>query len=181
MATAEMKFTKGALDDAAHTGGQATRYRDPRNPNLYLEVRARPKTWRFRKFWKGQNFTETLGTWPQMSVVEAAQEAAVRSDGIEEKGVLIKNAGPRNAPEITLRLALEQHVTQALDPRQRKVSAETAAGYAAPARPPVARHAHHGHHATDGQREDQGNVEQADNGKLPVARAGRGLRHPTGL
>lgn len=131
MATAEMKFTKGALDDAAHTGGQATRYRDPRYPNLYLEVGARSKTWRFRKFWKGQNFTETLGTWPQMSVVEAAQEAAVRSDGIEEKGVLIKDAGPRNAPEINLRLALEQHVTQALDPRQRKVSAETAAGYAA--------------------------------------------------
>jgi hypothetical protein len=77
MATAEMKFTKGALDDAAHTGGQATRYRDPRYPNLYLEVGARSKTWRFRKFWKGQNFTETLGTWPQMSVVEAAQEAAV--------------------------------------------------------------------------------------------------------
>ena len=125
MATAEMKFTKGALDDAAHTGGQATRYRDPRYPNLYLEVGARSKTWRFRKFWKGQNFTETLGTWPQMTVIEAAQEAAVRSDGIEEKGVLIKDAGPRNAPHITLRLALEQHVTQALDPRQRKVSAET--------------------------------------------------------
>ena len=66
-----------------------------------------------------------------MSVVDAAQEAAVRSDGIEEKGVLIKDAGPRNAPEINLRLALEQHVTQALDPRQRKASAETAAGYTA--------------------------------------------------
>lgn len=60
MATAEMKFTKGAPDDAAHTGGQATRYRDPRFPNLYLEVGARSKTWRFRKFWKGQNFTEAL-------------------------------------------------------------------------------------------------------------------------
>lgn len=131
MATAEMKFTKGALDDAAHQGGQATRYRDPRFPNLYLEVGARSKTWRFRKFWKGQNFTEALGNWPQMGWIEAAQEAAVRSDGIEEKGVLIKDAGPRNAPEITLRVALEQHVTQALDPRQRKVSAETAAGYAA--------------------------------------------------
>lgn len=131
MATAEMKFTKGALDEAAHIGGQATRYRDPRFPNLYLEVGARSKTWRIRKFWKGQNFTETLGTWPQMTVIEAAQEAAVRSEGIEEKGVLIKDAGSRNAPEITLRVAHEQHVTQALDPRQRKVSAETAAGYAA--------------------------------------------------
>lgn len=131
MATAEMRFTEGALDKAAHLGGPATRFRDPRYPNLYLEVGARSKTWRFRKFWKGQNFTEALGNWPQMGWIEAAQEAAVRSDGIEEKGVLIKNAGPRNAPEITLRVALEQHCTQALDPRQRKVSAETAAGYAA--------------------------------------------------
>ena len=92
MATTEMKFTKGALDDAAHQGGQATRYRDPRFPNLYLEVGARSKTWRFRKFWKSQNFTEALGNWPQMGWIEAAQEAAVRSDGIEEKGVLIKDA-----------------------------------------------------------------------------------------
>ena len=82
MATAEIKFTKGALDVAEHLGGAATRYRDPRYPCLYLEVGARSKTWRFRKFWKGQNFTETLGTWPQMSAVEASQEAAVRSDGI---------------------------------------------------------------------------------------------------
>ena len=82
MATAEIKFTKGALDDAEHLGGAATRYRDPRYPCLYLEVGARSKTWRFRKFWKDQNFTETLGTWPQMSAVEASQEAAVRSDGI---------------------------------------------------------------------------------------------------
>lgn len=64
-----------------------------------------------------------------MTVIEAAQEAVVRSDGIEEKGVMIKDAGSRDAPEITLRLALEQHVTQALDPRQRVVSAETAPGY----------------------------------------------------
>lgn len=131
MATAEIKFTEGALDKAPHLGGPATRYRDPRYPNLYLEVGARSKTWRFRKFWKGQNFTEALGNWPQMGWIEAAQEAAVRSNGIEEKGVLIKAAGPRNAPEITLQVALEQHCTQALDPRQRKVSAETAAGYAA--------------------------------------------------
>ena len=130
MATAEMKFTKGALDDAAHLGGQATRYRAPRFPNLYLEVGARSKTWRFRKFWKGQNFTEAMGNWPQMGWIEASQEAAVRSDGIEEKGVLIKDAGPRDAPEITLRVALEQHVTKALDPRQRNVSAEKATGYA---------------------------------------------------
>jgi hypothetical protein len=65
-----------------------------------------------------------------MGWIEASQEAAVRSDGIEEKGVLIKDAGPRDAPEITLRVALEQHVTKALDPRQRNVSAETATGYA---------------------------------------------------
>lgn len=35
----------GPLDKAAHTGGAATRY-----PNLYLEVGARLKTWRYRKF-----------------------------------------------------------------------------------------------------------------------------------
>lgn len=131
MATLEMTFTKGALDKAAHAGGAATRYRDSRYPNLYLEVGARSKTWRFRKFWKGQNFTETLGTWPAMTVIEAAQTAAEFNTRIEEAGVIVRNDAPRNAPEITLRLALEQHVTQALDPRQRKVSAETAAGYAA--------------------------------------------------
>lgn len=131
MATLEMTFTKGALDKAAHTGGAATRYRDSRYPNLYLEVGARSKTWRFRKFWKGQNFTETLGTWPAMTVIEAAQTAAEFNTRIEEAGVIVRNDAPRNAPEITLRVALEQHVTKALDPRQRHVSAETAAGYAA--------------------------------------------------
>lgn len=131
MATLEMTFTKGALDKAAHTGGAATRYRDSRYPNLYLEVGARSKTWRFRKFWKGQNFTETLGTWPQMTVIEAAQTAAEFNTRIEEAGVIVRNDAPRNAPEITLRVALEQHVTKALDPRQRHVSEETAAGYAA--------------------------------------------------
>lgn len=131
MATLEMTFTKGTLDKTAHQGGQATRYRDARYPNLYLEVGARSKTWRFRKFWKGQNFTETLGTWPQMGVIEAAQTAAEFNTRVEETGIVARTDAPRNAPEITLRVALEQHCTQALDPRQRKVSAETAAGYEA--------------------------------------------------
>lgn len=131
MATLELIFTKGALDKATHTGGQATRYRDTRYPNLYLEVGTRSKTWRFRKFWKGQNFTETLGTWPQMGVIEAAQTAAEFNTRVEETGLIVRTGAPRNAPEVTLRVALEQHCTQALDPRQRKVSAETAAGYEA--------------------------------------------------
>ncbi|MDP4034051.1 MAG: Arm DNA-binding domain-containing protein [Pseudorhodobacter sp.] len=131
MATQEMTFTKGALDKATHTGGAASRYRDARYPNLYLEVGPRSKTWRYRKFWKGQNFTETLGTWPQTGVIEAAQTAAEINQRVEETGITRHDDRRRNAPEITLRVALEQHVTQALDPRQRKVSAETAAGYAA--------------------------------------------------
>ena len=130
MATQEMSFTKGALDKAAHTGGSATRYRDARYPNLYLEVGTRSKTWRYRKFWKGQNFTETLGTWPNMGVIEAAQTAAEINQRVEQTGITRHDDRRRNAPEITLRVALEQHCTQALDPRQRKVSAETAAGYA---------------------------------------------------
>lgn len=130
MATQEMTFTKGALDKTAHAGGAATRYRDARYPNLYLEVGARSKTWRYRKFWKGQNFTETLGTWPQMTVIEAAQTAAEINTQVEDAGVVVKDTRPRGAGEITLREALEQHVTQALDPRQRKISEETAAGYA---------------------------------------------------
>jgi hypothetical protein len=44
MATQEMSFTKGALDKAAHAGGAATRYRDFRYPNLYLEVDTRSNT-----------------------------------------------------------------------------------------------------------------------------------------
>ncbi len=131
MATLEMTFTKGALDKATHTGGAATRYRDARYPNLYLEIGARSKTWRFRKFWKGQNFTETLGTWPQMGVIEAAQTAAEINGQIEEKGVVVKDDQPRHAGEITLRVALEQHVGRALDPRQRRMTDETALGYAA--------------------------------------------------
>ena len=122
MATQEMTFTKGALDKAAHNGGQATRYRDARYPNLYLEVGTRSKTWRYRKFWKGQNFTETLGTWPNMGVIEAAQTAAEINQRVEETGITRHDDRRRNAPEITLRVALEQHCTQALDPRQRKVS-----------------------------------------------------------
>lgn len=129
MATKELTFTKASLDKAGHEGGQATRYRDPRYPCLYLEVGARSKTWRFRKFWKGQNFTETLGTWPQMTVVEAAQDAAARSEGIEEKGVLVKEVAARPDGEITLQIALEQHCTQALDPRQRKLEEVTIEGY----------------------------------------------------
>lgn len=129
MATLEMTFTKASLDKAAHAGGAATRYRDARYPNLYLEVGARSKTWRFRKFWKGQNFTETLGTWPQMSVVEAAQTAAETNGQIEEKGVIVKGDQPRGAGEITLKKAYEQHVGQVLDPRQKKLTDVTIADY----------------------------------------------------
>lgn len=129
MATTEIKFTKDALDKASHAGGAATRYRNPAYPNLYLEVGARSKTWRFRKFWKGQNFTETLGTWPQMSVVEAAQTAGEINGQIEEKGVVVKNDQPRGSAEITLKKAFEQHVTRALDPRQKKLADVTVAGY----------------------------------------------------
>lgn len=131
MATQEMTFTKGALDKTTHFGGAATRYRDARYPNLYLEVGARSKTWRFRKHWKGQNFTETLGTWPQMTVIEAAQTAAETNGQIEDKGVMVKDTRPRGAGEITLRVALEQHVGRVLDPRQRRITDETAHGYAA--------------------------------------------------
>lgn len=130
MATQEMVFNKGALDKAAHQGGAATRYRDTRYPNLYLEVGVRSKTWRYRKFYKGRNFTETLGTWPQMTVIEAAQTAAEINIQIEEAGIVVKDKRTRGADEITLREALEQHVTQALDPRQRKISGQTADGYA---------------------------------------------------
>jgi len=130
MATQEMVFNKGALDKAAHQGGAATRYRDARYPNLYLEVGVRSKTWRYRKFYKGRNFTETLGTWPQMTVIEAAQTAAEINIQIEEAGIVVKDKRTRGADEITLREALEQHVTQALDPRQRKISEQTADGYA---------------------------------------------------
>lgn len=130
MATQEMVFNKGALDKAAHQGGAATRYRDARYPNLYLEVGVRSKTWRYRKFYKGRNFTETLGTWPQMTIVEAAQKAAEINTQVEEAGIVVKDKRPRGADEITLREALEQHVTQALDPRQRRISEQTAAGYA---------------------------------------------------
>lgn len=129
MATLEMTFTKGALDKAAHTGGQATRYRDARYPNLYLEVGSRSKTWRFRKFYKGQNHTETLGTWPQMTVIEAAQTAAEINQRVEDTGITRHDDRPRNAPEITLRVAFEQHVSQALDPRQKKLTAVTIADY----------------------------------------------------
>lgn len=154
MATAEIKFTKGAPDKAAHTGGAASRYRNPAFPNLYLEVGARSKMWRFRKFWKGQNFTETLGTWPQMSVVEASQKAARINGQIEEKGVILKDDQPRGAGEITLKKAYEQHVTQALHPRRKKLQQVTVDGYAvntARPRPALARHADLGHHPHDGQ------------------------------
>lgn len=130
MATQEMVFNKGALDKAAHQGGGATRYRDARYPNLYLEVGVRSKTWRYRKFYKGRNFTETLGTWPQMTVIEAAQAAAEINTQVEEAGIVVKDKRPRGADEITLQEALKQHVTQALDPRQRKISEQTADGYA---------------------------------------------------
>lgn len=53
MATLELSFTKGALDKAVHTGGAATRYRDTRYPNLYIEVGARSTTWRYRKILEG--------------------------------------------------------------------------------------------------------------------------------
>ena len=49
---------------------------------------------------------------------------------VEDAGIIVKDKRPRGADEVTLREALEQHVTQALDPRQRKISDDTAAGYA---------------------------------------------------
>ncbi|MBK8458249.1 MAG: hypothetical protein IPL47_15040 [Phyllobacteriaceae bacterium] len=66
-----------------------------------------------------------------MGVIEAAQTAAEINQRVEETGITRHDDRRRNAPEITLRVALEQHCTRALDPRQRKVSVETAAGYAA--------------------------------------------------
>ena len=139
MATKELKFTKDAIDKASHDGGAATRYRDARYPNLCLEVGARSKVWRFRKFWKGQKFTETLGEWPKMGVIEAAQTAAEINGQIEEKGVVVKDDKPRGAGEITLRTAYEQHVTRALDPRQKKLQDVTVAGYEAALRVHVPR------------------------------------------
>ena len=127
MAKQEMTFTKGALDEAAHEGGQATRYRNARYPNRYLEVGTRSTTLSYRKFWKGQNLTETLGSWPNMGVIEAAQTAAEINQCVEETGITRHDDRRRNAPEIMLRVALEQHCTRALDPRQRKVLPETVA------------------------------------------------------
>jgi hypothetical protein len=101
MATQEMSFTKGALDKAAHAGGAATRYRDARYPNLYLEVGTRSKTWRYRKFWKGRNFTETLGTWPQMTVIEAAQTAAEINTQVEDAGMLHEQSVDHTAVQMT--------------------------------------------------------------------------------
>ncbi|MEL7468537.1 MAG: tyrosine-type recombinase/integrase [Pseudomonadota bacterium] len=138
MATVETTFTKGALDKAAHAGGAATRYRDARFPNLYLEVGARSKTWRYRKFFKGQNHTHTLGTWPQMSVVEASQTAIEINEQIEVAGIVVGDR-KRGEGEITLREALEQHCTQALDKRQRVISKRTADDYAAQLRRHVPR------------------------------------------
>ena len=51
MATKELKFTKEALDKASHVGGAATCWRDARYHNLYLDVGARSKIRRYRKFW----------------------------------------------------------------------------------------------------------------------------------
>lgn len=136
MATEEIKFKQGTLDDTKHLGGAATRYRDPRYPNLYLEVGARSKTWRFRKFWKGQNFTETLGSWPQMSVVAASQAAEKLSNGVESSGIITKQ---RSSSDLTLRRAFEEHISQALDPRQKKLADVTVTGYESLLRVHVAR------------------------------------------
>ena len=120
MATKELKFTKEALDKASHVGGAATRWRDARYPNLYLDVGARSKIRRFRKFWKGQNFTETRGGLPKTGVIEAAQTAAEIMGQIAEKGVFVQDDKLRGAGEIILRTAYEQNVMRALDPRQKK-------------------------------------------------------------
>lgn len=114
MAMQKMVFNKGAIDKAAHQGDAATRYRDAR----------------YRKFYKERNFTETLGTWPQMTAIEAAQTSAEINIQIEEAGIVVNDKRPRGVDKITLREALEQHVIQALDPRQRKISEQTADGYA---------------------------------------------------
>jgi len=129
MATLEMTFTKVTLDKAAHKSGAATRYRGVRYPNPCLEVGPRSQTWRFRKFWKSRNFTETLGTWPQMSVIEAAQTAAEIHTRVEATGITQHDDRPRNAPAVTLRKAFDEHVTQALDPRQKKLTAVTIADH----------------------------------------------------
>lgn len=65
-----------------------------------------------------------------MGVIEAARAAAEINERIKQTGITREDERRRDAPEITLRIALEQHCIQALDPRQRKVSPETAAGYA---------------------------------------------------
>ncbi|MES2433791.1 MAG: hypothetical protein V4586_08210 [Pseudomonadota bacterium] len=64
-----------------------------------------------------------------MSVVEAAQTAAETNGQMEEKGVVVKGDQPCGTGEISLKKAYEQHVTQAPDPRQKKLAEVTVAGY----------------------------------------------------
>ena len=61
-----------------------------------------------------------------MAVLEAAQTAAEINIDVVDAGIVTKDKRPRGAGEVTLREALEQHVTQALDPRQHRISGETA-------------------------------------------------------
>lgn len=50
--------------------------RGARYANLCLEVGARSRTWRYRKFRNGRSVTQMPGAWPQMTVLEAARTAA---------------------------------------------------------------------------------------------------------
>lgn len=112
MATQTITFTKGTLDKLKHSGSGTDRYRDARFPNLYMEVGAKTKTWRFRKFQDGKNTVRTIGTWPLVDYLAAGREVGEQNEAVNE-GRLPATA----KQQVTLREAFDRHTRNPIDPR----------------------------------------------------------------
>lgn len=124
MATQTIQFTKTKLDGIKHPSKGTERYRDARFANLYFEVGARTKVWRFRKFKDGKNTVRTLGTWPQDDWLVAARRTADADEAV--------NRGHRNPKpnrEFTLAEALDRHTRNPVDPRTKRKSEATIYDY----------------------------------------------------
>jgi integrase len=132
MATQRIKFTEGNISKLPFSKSGTNRFGDQRKgvfPNLYLDVGAKTKTWRLVKFAHGKTKSKTLGKWPEMNLLKAAQAADTMSARVADATHALPAPAVFQTKEITLRQAFLRHTTERIDPRTKEKAANTVYDY----------------------------------------------------
>lgn len=132
MATQRIKFTEGSIGKLPFSKSGTDRYADQRKgvfPNLYLDVGTNTKTWRLVKFAHGKTKSKTLGKWPTMNLLKAAQAADEMAERVADGMHAYPAPDVVQTKEITLRQAFLRHTTERIDPRTKEKTANTVYDY----------------------------------------------------